>query len=247
MYILIYHNQGKVPEVTLRACGRYSPSSPVVVLSEDTDDSKRLAKAYQHKCCCDHEFTLRSIKRWIIFRDYCHTHNLSTFHTFDSDVLLFCDVGEQAGFWADAQMSLMNPGPEQVSIGSAYFHELKPLEMFCDWVLALYEKRDRDSWHYVQQWPDIEDMLLWSVFLIRHPEVTKNFLDHPRNKKAFDANLQVFDGWDNDGASKKIQFKQGYPYGRYQGARVRMNCLHCWGIWKTRMEELWQKAVESGE
>lgn len=220
-----------------------------MVLSDDTPACEQLRKVFRHRSPNDFQFEWRSIKRWIIFRDYCLQHDLKQFFTMDSDVLLFCNVDKQAGFWGESEMSLFNPHPGAMSVGSVFFHTLRPLEMFCGWLQCVYEGHDQGAYDFLYaNHPNITDMALWNVFLMRHPEISHNFLDHPRNNKAFDSNLCVFDGgWENDGTSKVIHFKQGYPWARCNGSKVRLNCIHCWGKWKHRIDELYQQAIASVE
>lgn len=195
----------------------------------------------------------RSIKRWPIFLEWCEAEKVTEFFSMDSDVLLFCDVDAQRPIHP-AAMSLIKT-KNVWSPGVCYIRSLDVLRGFVDWLKWLLDHKDTDTYRLVTYHCGnfgINDMELWTRYLkdfcptLETGDLTTSSVVYPGS---FDANLQTLeDGWASDGApnaSKLIVFERGFPYGTRHGLKERLFCLHCWGIWKTRMQELWARSRAS--
>lgn len=222
-----------------------SPNTELIVIDHHGESAERLRADYEHHSVNPPDFEFRGISRWLDFVDCCHANSIKEFFTMDSDCLLFCQLEEECQRWGDCPLSVMNahrPGTKDgtLSAGCSFFRSLEPLEAFTDWVKFIYKHKECNDWKVLLSIGDHNsDMWLWTYFLI-HSKYEWNDLCWPRNGRLFDPNMCVIAGWDNDGHSKTIAFDKGTPIGVFRDHAVKLNALHCWGVWKTRMQVLWE-------
>lgn len=201
---------------------------------------KRFVSSKEESMATPVWFEWQSVSRWFLYNEFCSKYNIDSFWTTDSDVLWFCDSEkEQEIYKNDNDVSILRNGSSDVySFGTSCFHNVGVLKQFCEWL----EKILNDKNSVVKGWTD---QCLWTEFLQVNEQVKYNFLTDTKDLGSFDPNLCVVDDWVEDNGSKALVWSNGLPYGTRAGIPERLKCLHCWGKWKLRMEELWNKSQES--
>lgn len=263
MTILILKETGAQTDADFKVCTTaaqsYSPQASIVYFGNQAVPGavgKYLAvSAYEQRAKCLHEFydahidperagQWQSIKRWLVFLEYARRTRLPCFFTMDSDVLLLCDLRKILTLYRDKDIALLKVYPAFWSCGAAFFPSITVLQNFVEWLFWLFTHKNEEVYRlYFQQ--KVNDMALWTIFLSKHQQYSSDNLMDSRNGGSFDPNLQLIDGWQNDGSSKSLTFKGGFAYGVRDGKEERLYCLHTWGIWKNRMGELWNQARKS--
>jgi hypothetical protein len=267
MVVLIYKGNelGDTDSTQLKWCvestRKHSPDSRIIRLGDPTsikgicefypeEDYHRtyddFVKNYEHHCELPDFCVFRSVGRWMMFRDFCREKGIDEFFTMDCDVMVFCNLEEENKRYFSPYLSCMNPNRSFgcLTLGCSYVRNLGLLDSFIDWTLDLYRNKSSETWKDITQY-NVSDMELWTWFLRLHPEWIWNDLCEIKDGGTFDPNLCIVSGWDNDGVSKSIQWTGGKPIGRYAGLDTGLKCLHCWGIWKYRMEALWKLCLSS--
>lgn len=183
---------------------------------------------------------LRAINRWLVFYDYCLEKGIREFFTLDSDVLIFCDLDRMNQLWSEAPISVQYvPSCTLSTLGCSYIRDIRVIAEFRTWLMKLYQ----DKKALERFGGDDCDMGLWTDFLRTNLQWKWNDLYQPREGTVFDCNLTLTDGWKAENGSKAFVWKNHKPYAVYKGQEVQLNSMHCWGPWKTRMEELWRRSI----
>lgn len=209
-------------------------------ISRWTRSSATFSSVYVHHHPCKPWFTLRSINRWFVFYDYCLANGIKTFFSLDSDVLIFGDLDKTEKVWGETPISVQYVSSCTMStLGCCFIRDISIIADFGAWLMQLYQTKKVVE----RLGGDVCDMGLWTLFLRDRPEWRWNDLYQPREGTVFDCNLTLTDGWKAENGSKAFVWKNHKPYAVYKGQEVQLNSMHCWGPWKTRMEELWRRSI----
>jgi hypothetical protein len=186
------------------------------------------------------------VERWFLIRNFLRRERLSGCLAIDSDVLLFCNVAEEAERFRSYAMTFGRWDAVRVVPHCNFINGLDGLESFCRYVLELYRDPERLSRlteinrkKFNFAW--ISDMSLlaaWgatSGFPVGYLEDTvasgvafDSCLDDPRGYVPCGFLPGVLRQW------KKIVFRDGVPHGIIRSNRlvVPMRCLHYHGRMK---------------
>lgn len=256
MHCLIYHeNVGNSGRTILHWClesiKTHSPTALIKLLTNHdctVGSAHEFVMVYQHHSGNPDHFECACIARWFAYYDYCQAHGIKDFFTCDSDVLVFCDLDHAANAYRQFDLTV-SKGSEEYrgqcwSVGEMFIFNLDALKEFLKFVLWIYWHPDSHYSKHLFASGSVNDMVLWTEFLRQDGRF--RFADTSSGKPgmAFDHHLCVIDDWDNDGTSKKLRWENHQPhcFNTTLNRDVRLLSLHCWGPWKTRMQELWERS-----
>lgn len=189
-------------------------------------------------------------ERWFLIRNFMRRENLDGCLAIDSDVLLFCDVGEESLRFAPYAMTFGRWDPVRVVPHCNFIRGRAAIEDLCRFILDAYRdprtlerlaslnrKRDGSAW--------ISDMSLlasWAAtsgFPVGFLEDTvadgvgfDSCLDHVGGYASCNYLPGVMKPW------KRLRFRDGVPYGtiRASGLEIPMKCVHYHGHMKLLMK-----------
>jgi hypothetical protein len=190
------------------------------------------------------------VERWFFIRNFLRHEQLDGCLAIDSDVLLFCDVGEESLRFAPYAMTFGRWDSVRVVPHCNFIRGRDGLEDFCDWVMECY--RDPQQLKRITEinrkkfnaaW--ISDMSLLASWGARSRFPIGFLEDTVADGVSFDSCLDNTDAYVGCGYFpgilrqwKKLTFRDGVPYGtiRGSGLTVPMKCLHYHGAMKLLME-----------
>ncbi len=229
----------KFPEVAGYDINQYSTSAK---------DFARIYLRPEDKSSNRYRFELFCVQRWFILRDFMRKHALKHVFCCDSDVLLFCNVGEKYALYHNADVVLMRRSGSLDGVNNAFFcspghvyWKYEALDAFCHYItdcytqnLPFFKKEYFDRGHF------FSDMSLSTLFVISGARGhTVQFLNEPINRECFDTFL-LHDG---DGRFelyeeplshmrvKKLYWLDGIPrcFDIKERCMTKLCCLHCAG------------------
>lgn len=189
------------------------------------------------------------IERWFLVRNFMRRENLDRCLVIDSDVLLFCDVAEEADRFRDAAMTFARWDAARLVPHCNFVNGRDALESFCDHVLWLYRKPRRmeplkalNAKKFGRHW--ISDMSLFHDWTARHGFRVGMLADALRDRVAYDDCIDRTTGFARRSFLpgllrpwKRIDYRDGVPHARHEHAGiVPMKCLHFHGPLKALME-----------
>lgn len=202
------------------------------------------ATHYAHLSTNHVEFERFCIQRWFVLREWMVKREVDDCLYIDSDVLLFCNAGDEFGRWGsgyDFTLSL------STSPASSYFSR-DGLYEFCNWAYKVYSERGAIFEEFQRVFNEMRrqnlpggicDMTLLKFYraLIgaeRIGEMTRVF-----GNSSWDHALPSGDGYFVRDGLKAIEFFNGFPYGQRlsDGAPIQFLCLHCQGGAKNKIKE----------
>tara|TARA_R110002073_G_scaffold12346_2_gene54787 strand:+ start:6427 stop:7287 length:861 start_codon:yes stop_codon:yes gene_type:complete len=190
--------------------------------------------------------------RWFLIRNLVKRENIDRFFCTDSDVLLFCDITEQAENFKNYRYTLTH----NVSAGISYINDVECLDQYCEFVNGVYNKqkhggalliRDNVSSkfkYYYDKFAGVFeirkqnflpggvcDMTFWAELrLMDNPGLvgeTSAIIDG----STFDHNINARDSYEWKDGLKAFQWKEDVPYCRnlWLQQDIKFNCIHFQG------------------
>jgi hypothetical protein len=174
---------------------------------------------YLHMSTHGVEFELFCWLRWFYLLGYMRKNNLDAVWYFDSDVLVYGDLGKAQEYVGANGCGFSIPdsnyGDGAASGHASYWTRLS-LDLFCRFCIECYQRPDylrqyNDKWagHQARQAPGgVCDMTTLFMFWVRYPEIVFN-LSKVSCGRVFDHNMNIAanvtaDEYQLDGAVKKI-------------------------------------------
>lgn len=189
------------------------------------------------------------VERWFLIRNFLRRERLDGCLAIDSDVLLFCNVAEEAERFHPYAMTFARWDPVRIVPHCNFINGLEGLESFCRYVLDLYRSPEKMSRlaeinrkKFNFAW--ISDMSLLAAWGATSGFPIGYLEDTVASGVAFDTCLDDSRGFVPCGYLpgvlrqwKKIVFRDGIPHGIIQSNRlvVPMRCLHYHGRMKILM------------
>jgi len=193
-------------------------------------------------------FERMCLDRWFMLRSFVRQMGFSRFFTLDSDVLLFCDVQEEADRLRDFDYTISS----RYNWCHVFFNNAAVLDVYCEMVLEVYSRRT-SLWHSMCDFMNLfrpseplkglGDMTLAGLLSERiAPGMNLKFVDTATviDGMSYCSNISlplpdVEMTAERVGGKevniKKIYWFEGLPHCRVArtGEYIRMNCLHFQG------------------
>lgn len=202
-------------------------------------------KIYQGKPGPNEWFVWITLAEWLVACEWMTIHNVERALVLDTDVLLFCDAYREGLHWEQYDVTLSLPPPHKSS-QAPLFVSLPALQAFVDWLYDLFEDRLEYSEKIIAS--PFESMSLWQDFAGHNPQWKVGNTAEVVNGSTWDHNLAMsYDDYEMSAEGKVVHFHGGQPYVKRNGDLIRFNALHCWGVWKQRMPELWERSFKARE
>jgi hypothetical protein len=239
-------------------------------IASDFEDEylERLMGAYDHMDSNPKAIGLIWLKRWFLMLNFIKKHQIETFFYIDSDILLFKNINDVIDSYPDYKAGLIVPEEEPffwVTSGHSSFWRKNFLELFCAFVLDIYENRKeillkKWEWHRANNvLGGICDMTLIYLFYKEHEQAVVN-LTVVENNACFDLNINVPDNaFKNEyemttlpypfsegvGEVKSFYFRGGIPYAysKVKKREIKFFTLHCQGKAKNTMSFFLQSEI----
>ena len=203
------------------------------------EDANRFADVYVHCSSTGLVFERHGIQRWMILADFLRSQNLEQCFCVDNDVLLFCDILEDATRFRDFDAThLPDDGPI-----NGYLNETTFLDRFRDFLFDLYTKDAKrvESWFADYKLQEREggmtEMMLFAWFREQDGGKYGNLCAPNSQGEQHDEQIHIIENWENDGKMKRIFRKKGLPFGRRLNppTLARLLSLHFQGYGKPLM------------
>jgi len=209
------------------------------LLDDYSDGYNKFVDVYEHLSTNDKFYEFICFARWFVIHEFVVRHNIPRFFYADSDVLLFCDIEEEAKKFETCKFTVTNC----VSAGITFVNDVDVLKQYCDLCMNVYTRKDmfsydRVSFHYMLLQKNgraggVSDMNLWDIMRrdgMNNPGMvgeTSSII----NGSTFDHNINQSDGYEMENGMKKITWKKGIPYVKntWLDKDIRFNCLHMQG------------------
>lgn len=205
-----------------------------------------LVRNYVHMSTNPAEYELICIARWFIIYDFMMLHNMDKAFVTDSDVLLFCDVGEEREkHFKNYRCTLTN----NTSAGISFINDVTVLGQYCNFVLDCYTSRDKFHFdkaktHYeclrrANRPGGVADLTWWGLMKQLSPGEFGETTFVTNEFTTFDHCLRSLHGYESDGQFKKIHFKRKkqynndiVPFCKHLRLKtfIKFNCLHMQGV-----------------
>ncbi|MDO4551583.1 MAG: hypothetical protein Q4C96_10085 [Planctomycetia bacterium] len=266
--IIVVH-QGNSPylEICLRQARRTNPHSRIIWLHGEADspldfvecycfqepelsqDVAFFSSIYQHLSSSNSREAERfCIQRWLNVRNFMRCENLSRCLAIDSDVLIFCDVTQEAERFRPYAMTFAHWNATQNLIHCNFIQNISALESFTDYLLKVYQdsellERVKLTSRKKRNRYRVSDMSLfydWSVHSDFH---FCFFEDLYSDAVFFDSCIDFVQDFQAIHylpgffrPFKKITWKDGLPHGTLKnGLPAPMKCIHYHGFLKFLM------------
>jgi hypothetical protein len=266
--VVVHHGWTPYVEPCLRKAVDSNPHGRVVLIGDDAsanvgigehhrlddpsllDDVREFQRVYEHLSSSKSEIFERfCIERWFFVRNFMRRERLDRCLVIDSDVLLFCDVTEEAGRFHDVAMTFARWDPVRLLPHCNFVGCRDAIESFCRYVLHLYGNpslldavKARNSKKFVRHW--VSDMSLfheWSSSsdfpigmledAIRQGVGYDDCIDRTGSFRRHTPLPGVLRPW------KRIEYRDGVPHGTHlRSGDVQMKCLHFHGAFKDLMD-----------
>lgn len=213
------------------------------------EDVAEFRRVYEHHSSSKTErFERFCIERWFFIRNFMRRERLDRCLVIDSDVLLFCDVAEEADRHRDVAMTFARWDAVRLLPHCNFIGRRDAIESFCGYVLDLYANpskldavKARNSKKFSRHW--VSDMSLFHEWSSRGEFPVGMLEDAVRQGVGYDDCIDRPGGFQRHTpmpgvlrAWKRIEFREGVPHGRHlRAGDVPMKCLHFHGAFKDLM------------
>jgi len=205
---------------------------------------------YQHHSSSKTEgFERFCLERWFLVRNFMRRERLDHCLVIDSDVLLFCDVAEEAARFRDAAMTFSRWDAVRLVPHCNFVGCRGAIESFCDYVMNVYRISEqleavkaKNGKKFSRHW--VSDMSLFHEWSSRG-EFPIGMLEHAvRDGIGYDDCIDRQGGFCLRSPMpgllrpwKRIEYRDGVPHARHRRAgAVPMKCLHFHGAFKDLMD-----------
>jgi len=267
--VIVVH-QGLKPYLIpcLRRAGGSNPGGRVLLLGDEANagigigEHQRLddpalqagvaefREAYRHLSTSSSvAFERFCVERWLIVRNLMRRDGLDRCLVIDSDVLLFCDVGEEAARFARFAMTFGRWDARRLVPHCNFIGGREGIESFCEHVIRVYrtpavlaEVKAANLKKFSRHW--VSDMSLFHHWAIRGEHPIGLLEDALREGVGYDNCIDDVRGFVPRSLApgmlrpwKRIDYSGGIPHARpIGGAAVPMKCLHFHGDFKFLMD-----------
>lgn len=213
------------------------------------DDIAEFRTIYEHLGPAEtHRFERFCIERWFVIRNFMRRDGLDRCLVVDSDVLLFCDVTEEAARFRGVAMTFARWDAVRLLPHCNFINGRDALESFCNHVLEVYRRPARleavkaaNAKKLGRHW--VSDMSLFHDWASHGGFRIGMLEDALQDGSAYDDGLDRTAGFARRAylpgvlrTWKWIEYRDGVPHARHHRAGlVPMRCLHFHGMLKTLM------------
>ncbi|MDO5581308.1 MAG: hypothetical protein Q4G69_09235 [Planctomycetia bacterium] len=257
-------------EYCLRQIRKFNPDTPIYLIGDEANncfdfvihrnitdpdlsvDIEKFQSIYEHHSNFALKWERFCLERWIYIRNLLQKEQISGCLAIDSDVLLFCDIDEEAKRFRDYAMTFAHWDQNRNLVHCNFIQDRTVLESFCDYMFQVYEDpaildriKKANSKSRNRFW--ISDMSLFGDWCRNTEFPTAFFEDFYSKEICFDRCIDngehfrtqfYFPGLRK---YKKILFKEGRPFGYLKdGRKVPFKCLHYHGHFKFLMKDHFQ-------
>lgn len=202
-------------------------------INQYSEGLNSFAKVYLHLSSNLYDYELFCFQRWFIIRDFVRVHKFDYFLCLDSDVLLFCNVGEAYSPFLKYDFTISDAGLPHCSM----FNK-NSIETVCDYMMSLYTNesnlvRLKDFYQMFLDKKELGGVCDMTALLWYQRDISNNVINisKPMAGSSFDNHIGLLDGYEPDGDKKKIYWIDNLPYGKLaiDQSFIRFNCLHLQG------------------
>lgn len=250
MDIILYYN-GDSPHIEwcVKSIRHHSPNSPLHVLGRNLnvdhisdapyyDLADKFSRIYRKESENSYSLEYNAFARWLVMEEYCRLKGITQFAHFDCDILVFCDLNEEAAKLTGVDFTYP---PCSGIIFNLDVIRCMNLALF-DYFNGIDNEETRAMKDWKLRAKHLSDMALWDLIVRKF-----KFKNMVEGQVQFESNLHYPEGYQRDeNGYRKLTFEKGVPYVHTEsGMPVRLLSVHCWGIYKTRMAELWERSLAS--
>lgn len=152
--ILVFHRGNAVYlECCLNQAKKYNPDSRIILLGDSSNAQIKMAEhynaddflgakefkpLYKHCSFLSYDFEWVCIERWFAIRDFVRATGINRFLHIDTDVLLFCNVTEEAKRFEGYDATVARWDDQRLMAHFLHVNNTNILEGFCDYMTELY-------------------------------------------------------------------------------------------------------------
>ncbi|MDO4586335.1 MAG: hypothetical protein Q4C95_03465 [Planctomycetia bacterium] len=265
--VMAHINNPPYLEYCLRQIRKFNPDNPIYLIGDESNDCfdfvehrnitdpvfsvdiDRFRAIYQHYSPLSFQWERFCFERWLYIRNFLRAENLSGCLAIDTDVLLFCDVDEEAERFKEYAMTFAHWDNNCNLVHCNFLQSRFALDSFCDYMFQVYEDptileriKKKIGMKYGRYW--ISDMSLFGDWSRQTKEKISFYEDFYSQGIYFDRCIDnckhfrcqfYFPGLKK---FKKVFFLKGHPYGQLKdGQTVPFKCLHYHGFFKFLMKD----------
>ncbi len=203
-------------------------------------EASEFGRVYRHHSIHGYDFELFCFQRWFILRDFLIAHKIERCFHMDPDVMVYCDLEEEAKKFLDCDFTLNS----YISAHTSFWNNLAALDKFCQFIMDLYHRGGAEIYRKAASPQDpfngFSDMTAcWLFYLAGFARIgdSNAIIDgathdiNIRLSRHGDSFFEMHDGF------KTIHWQGGIPSGTLLETRqkVKFNTLHCQGPAKSYM------------
>lgn len=244
-------------EYCLNQAKKFNPDSRIILLGDSANAHLKVAEhynaddfpgarefkpLYKHCSHLSYDFEWRCIERWFIMRDFVRLTGINRFLHIDTDVLLFCNVTQEAERFENCDATVARWDEQRLMAHYLLVNNADFLEDFCLYMTNLYSnenevqrlirKNTNPKGNRVRP-PWISDMSLLSDYYDQK-QPNFYFLENALQQDVgFDNRITDSNGYRAEWGLlrkqriKKIRFENGLPIAwTTDGKRIPMKMLH---------------------
>ena len=210
------------------------------------DSAIKFKNIYQHLSVLPYDYEFFCLARWFIILEYLKKNSLISipFFHFDSDVLVFTQLEHKIDQFKEYELTL-----SQNRCGhNSYFKNFNILENYCNYVLNTYQDTNKVNQLKSQYSLDLQlgkrasisDMTLFENF-IKETNVVTFDSNTILTNKIFDNNMNLSEGFEFDGLTKKIKLinNKAFGWNKVENSAVEFETLHFQSIAKYWMHKFY--------
>lgn len=253
-------------ELCLERAARSNPRGGVVLLGDASnagigigehhrledpslqDDIAEFREVYQHSSTKGEKFERLCIERWFFVRNFMRRQRLDRCLVIDTDVLLFCDVAEEAARFRNAGMTFARWDESRLLPHCNFIGTRSAIESFCSYVLEVYREPARlrsvkvkNGKKFGRHW--VSDMSLFADWSTRGACAIGMLEDAVADGVAYDDAIDRTRGYVRRSFApgvlrpwKWIEYRDGVPHARsLRVGDVPLKCVHFHGAFKDLM------------
>ncbi|QEF96257.1 hypothetical protein Mal15_02840 [Stieleria maiorica] len=253
--VFVHCGRGEHLHLATRQAKLHNPDSPIVLLGDDSNRSLRFVD--QHYCTSDYfdaaaRFAERyahhsrnrvdwerfCFERWFILNEWMDKQGCQSAWIFDSDVLVYSDLDDVAGHFADDALAYCSCSGHAMLVAKR-----SGLHAFCRFCESMYEPAAEKQQRLVDyaksqlelDGQGVSDMTALVWFREESPLPIGN-LSYPTDGRFFDDNICLSQGYEV-ADRKRIRWRDGVPYATdaATGDLVGMHAIHFQGNAKKLM------------